>query len=182
MKRHLQILSSTEAAEIAEAALVIPLTFMLVFGAFWFGRAYNIYATIQQAAQQGALAAARPTSATRGNSPNANVFAVISGVLQADNLSTSQIQLPPATPNCAPATTCVACPSPPIPSPPPSGSCSNTNNIYVCQNMQLNPSTTPVQCGVVVSFRYPFTFNLPLFPANMQNVVLYAQAQARIEN
>ena len=54
-------LRSTEASEIAEAAVVLPLVFMFLLGIVWFGRAFNIYSTIQQAAQQGALAAARPT-------------------------------------------------------------------------------------------------------------------------
>lgn len=172
-------LSSTAGAEIAEAAMVLPLTFLMIFGAVWFGRAYNIYATIQQAAQQGAIVAARSTCATCGDNPSANVFTTITGVLQANNLSATQIQLPPA-PNCAPATPCSTSP---CPSPFPAVSCSTANQVYVCQNVALNPAGTPAQCGAVVSFQYPFTFNLPLFaPMGMQNIILTAQAQARIED
>src|SRR5713101_10097381 len=57
-------LGSTDGAEIAEAALVLPLVFMLLLGIIWFGRAFNIYSTIQQAAQQGAITAARDKCAT----------------------------------------------------------------------------------------------------------------------
>ena len=60
MKRLFHKLWNTEAAEIAEAALVLPVVFVFLLGIVWFGRAFNIYSTIQQAAQQGAIAAARP--------------------------------------------------------------------------------------------------------------------------
>src|SRR5215468_897499 len=56
-----------QAAEIAEAAVVLPLVFMFLLGIIWFGRAFNIYTTITQAAQQGAISAARSTCATCGN-------------------------------------------------------------------------------------------------------------------
>ena len=59
----------TRGAEIAEAAIVLPLVFMLLLGIYWFGRAYNIYATITHAAREGARAATAPTSATFGNTP-----------------------------------------------------------------------------------------------------------------
>src|SRR6267378_1071707 len=62
-------LGSTDGAEIAEAALVLPLVFMLLLGIVWFGRAFNIYSTITQAAQQGAIIAARDPCATCGNDP-----------------------------------------------------------------------------------------------------------------
>ncbi len=64
MKTLAHRLRSSEAAEIAEAALVLPVVFVFLLGIVWFGRAFNIYSTIQQAAQQGAIAAARPTCAT----------------------------------------------------------------------------------------------------------------------
>src|SRR5450756_2581669 len=75
--------ASTEAAEIAEAALVLPPVFMLLLGIIWFGRAFNIYSTITQAAQQGAITAARASCATCavGNTfPN---DAAVSGVVEA---------------------------------------------------------------------------------------------------
>ncbi len=85
-------LRSTEAAEIAEAALVLPLVFMFLLGVIWFGRAFNIYSTIQQAAQQGALAAARPTCATcTAGSPPAAVDTAVAAVMQASSIPPSQI-------------------------------------------------------------------------------------------
>ena len=70
IKRIARKLESTDGAEIAEAALVLPLVFMFLLGIVWFGRAFNIYSTIQQAAQQGAITAARESCATCGNDPS----------------------------------------------------------------------------------------------------------------
>jgi Flp pilus assembly protein TadG len=183
MKRLAHKLATTGGAEIAEVALVLPLVFTLLMGIIWFGRAFNIYSTIQQAAQQGAITAARNSCATCGNVAAANVVNVISAVMQASNLNPSQIVASgsPGLPTC------------PLPSPPapPGGTCAaTTDNIWVCSNVQLNPpatqpqpATQAPQCGTVVSFQYPFTFNLNMFTAlNMQQVIMSAQAQSRMEN
>jgi hypothetical protein len=178
-------LVGTDGAEIAEVALVLPLVFMLLLGIVWFGRAFNIYSTIQQAAQQGAITAARDSCATCGNAAalTTTVDGVITAVMQASNLNASQIQLPPAAPNCAAGQPCAACPSPPFPPTLSTGLCSSTANIYVCQNVQLNPTAgQPPQCGTVVSFQYPFTFYFPGTSLNLQQITLSAQAQSRMEN
>jgi hypothetical protein len=177
-------LKGADGSEIAEAAMVLPLVFMLLLGIVWFGRAFNIYSTIQQAAQQGAITAARASCATCGdNAPlAATVDAVIDKVMQASSLDITQIQLPTGVPNCSPAQTCLACPAP-YPPPPSNGSCSSTASIYVCQNVQLNPTAgQPVQCGAVVSFQYPFQLSLPFTSLNMTKIILTAQAQSRMED
>ena len=50
----------TRATEIAEAAAVLPLMFMILLGIFWFGQAFSIYGAITRAAQEGARAGAAP--------------------------------------------------------------------------------------------------------------------------
>jgi hypothetical protein len=180
-------LRSADGAEIAEAALVLPLVFMLLLGIVWFGRAYNIYSTIQQAAQQGAITAARASCSTCGDNPAtvAAVDTVVTNVLQASNLNPAQIQLG-AFPNCAPGSPCALCPAPF----PPNGGCPAPTtglNIYVCQNVQLNPlsshaSPQPTQCGSVVSFQYPFSFYFPGTSLNLSQILLTAQAQSRMED
>ena len=62
-----RLLRDSSGAEIAEAAVVLPLLFMLLFGIMWFARAFNIYTTVNRAARQGALAAAANNCATCGN-------------------------------------------------------------------------------------------------------------------
>jgi Flp pilus assembly protein TadG len=173
-------LAHTEGAEIAEVAVVLPLVFMLLMGIIWFGRAFNIYSTIQQAAQQGAITAARATCATCGANPGfpatATVDSAITAVIQASNLDPTQIPAnssPPAPFSCV--------------SPPPAlAPCATTSHqITVCQQALLNYSasgTQPAQCGVVVGFQYPFKFYLPFTSLNLQPIVLSAQAQSRMEN
>ena len=185
-------LADADGAEIAEAALVLPLVFTLLLGIIWFGRAFNIYSTIQQAAQQGAITAAREPCATcaGGNAPPSATGAdnVVIAVLQASSLNANQIQLPSAPPNCGGGQSQIPCAACPSPAPVSSGSCSVASNIYVCQNVQLNPvavgstQSQPIQCGTVVSFQYPFQFYLPFTSLNMQTITLSAQAQSRMEN
>ena len=130
LKRILRQLATTDGAEIAEAALVLPLVFMLLLGIVWFGRAFNIYSTITQAAQQGAITAARSTCASCGNAPAtpAAVDTAISAVIQASSLDPAQIPVnssPPAPPSCV--------------SPPPAlALCATTSHkITVCQQALL---------------------------------------------
>jgi hypothetical protein len=182
LKQITRKLANAEGAEVAEAALVLPLVFMLLLGIVWFGRVFNIYSTIQQAAQQGAIAAARATCATCGDNPNSAVYTTITAVMQASSLDPTQIQLPPP-PNCAAGLPCTSCP---LPWPPGGCPTPTSGSIYVCQNVQLNPvagtQTQPTQCGAVVSFQYPFTFNLPFTSLNMSQVILSAQAESRMED
>jgi Flp pilus assembly protein TadG len=171
---------SEHGAEIAEAALVLPLVFMFLLGIVWFGRAFNIYTTITQAAQQGAIAAARNTCAMCGNSatPDGTDFTTpgsvlysVGSVLQASNLDPSQI----------------------VPSSTPQPGCTTPSNVTICRNIQLNAagSASPVACdnppgesqvcGTMVSFQYPFQFHLPFTSLNQQRIVMSAQGQSRME-
>lgn len=176
MSKFLQKLGRTEGAEIAEAALVLPLVFMFLLGIIWFGRAFNIYATITQAAQRGAIVAARPTCATclpANTFPNAlAVDNAVYAVTDAANLDRAAIQ--PNPPGVAP----VACPAP---APPPTCS-SVVSKITVCQGVVLNAPSSAPQCGVTVSFKYPFQFYLPFTSLNLQQITLTASAQSRMEN
>ncbi len=54
--------AEVRGAEIAEAAAVLPLMFMMLLGIFWFGQAFSIYGAITRAAQEGARAGAVPTA------------------------------------------------------------------------------------------------------------------------
>jgi Flp pilus assembly protein TadG len=172
-------LANTNGSEIAEAALVLPVVFMLLLGIIWFGRAFNIYSTIQQAAQQGAITAARATCATCPPPafPAATAVATaVTAVMQASSIDPSQIVNP----------------GPTLPT-----GCASSSNITVCQEVLLNPSSNPTTiqscgsppapsptqfCGALVTFQYPFQFNLPFTSLNLQQIILTAQAQSRMEN
>jgi Flp pilus assembly protein TadG len=178
MGRVARILRSDKGAEIAEAAMVLPIVFMFVMGIVWFGRAFNIYSTITQAAERGAVTAARPACATCSaptggwnNFPGDDaVDNAVIAVLKASSIDPTQIIAPPAV-------TYPACPAPA-----PLGGCTTTNQITVCRSVVLNATTNPPQCGTVVSFQYPFKFYLPFTSLNMQQINLAAEAQSRMEN
>jgi Flp pilus assembly protein TadG len=174
MKALAHKLRKTEGAEIAEAALVLPVVFVFLLGIIWFGRAFNIYSTIQQAAQQGAITAARATCATCGNTPTGDttVTNTVFAVMQASSLDPTQIPVNPSPP--AP----LSCVSPPV-------ACTTPGNVSICRQVLLNASVganQPPVCGTLVSFQYPFQFYLPFTSLNLSKVTLTAQAQSRMEN
>ena len=169
-------LRNVEGAEIAEAALVLPVVFLFLLGIIWFGRAFNIYSTITQAAQQGAIVAARPTCGTCGNNPAGMpaVTSAVEAVMNASSLDTTQIIAN------APSTTPVFCPNPPYPT----GLCTTAGDkVTVCSNVLLNTASQPLPvCGALVTFRYPFQFYLPYTSLNLSQIILTAEAQSRMEN
>jgi TadE-like protein len=175
-----RLIHASDGAEIAEVAMVLPLVFTFLLGIVWFARAFNIYSTIQQAAEQGAVLAARQSCSTCGNSvsSDASVDAAIVAVLGASSIDANQI---PAIPNPSP----LFCPQPPAQT---AGGCAaGPHNVWVCRSVYLNPSALgfgtppPPQCGTVVTFQYPYQFSLPFTSLNMQQITLNARAQSRME-
>jgi len=172
-----KIISGTVGSEIAEAALVLPIFFMIMLGIYWFGRAFNVYATINHAAREGALAATMFNCASCGNSQTSSgtVATAVTTALQAAGLDPTQVQ--------AYAPSSVACPGGTV-------SCntaSQNNNVTICSNVQL-PNTLPTgsgspACGVTVSFQYPYNFSLPFpvppYGANGFNLRLKADVQMK---
>jgi Flp pilus assembly protein TadG len=168
-----KLLGNEGASEIAEAALVLPLAFMVLLGIYWFGRAFNTYATINQAAREGARFAVVQTCGTCGNTPNsssaANVAQVVTQTMQASSVDVSQIKsYTPTLAYCSGTQT---------------SNCSASSNISVCTNVQLqNPpnGTTGLgapACGVAVTFQYPYQFWLPFTSLNNQQIILTADVQ-----
>jgi hypothetical protein len=172
----------TDGAEIAEAALVMPVVFIFLLGIIWFGRAFNIYSTITQAAQQGVLVAARPVCASCTATAGLNgefqkdtpVVDAVSAVMQASSLDMTQVSAGA-----------------------PIAGCSTTNSIQICRELVLSapsggapqfcspPGQPPLQsqvCGATVSFRYPVALSVPFTSLAAGSVTLNAQAQSRMEN
>src|SRR5271167_5016790 len=90
--------SGTIGSEIAEAALVMPIFFLLMLGIYWFGRAFNVYSTINHAAREGARAAVAQSCATCAT-PGPNVSLTTNSIadqvkqsLQASRLDPGQVQ------------------------------------------------------------------------------------------
>jgi Flp pilus assembly protein TadG len=161
----------TSGAEIAEAAAVLPIMFMIIVGIFWFGQAFSIYGTITRAAQEGARAGAAPNCTTcTANSPSTNASNAIGAALAAANLNVSNARPP------VPATSVTACGGVSIPA------CGT--NICVQWPIQLSNTTSGATgvCGISVSFQYPFRFWLPFTPLNKQQIWMTAAAQVRMES
>jgi Flp pilus assembly protein TadG len=149
----------TSGAEIAEAAVILPLLFMLLFGIMWFARAFNIYTTINRAARQGALAAADYNCATcgnvlRGTNPGDIQTNVVNPILTASHLDPAQVQ-----------------------------------NFTVTTNVILNPGSPQIELGAVVSMQYPYNFKMnglsccpPALTPITTGVTMTATAQARQED
>jgi hypothetical protein len=172
-----RLIRATDGAEIAEAAAVLPLMFMMLLGIFWFGQAFSIYGTITRAAQEGARAGAAPYCATcsGSSSPATNVTNAVNSALRAANLDPSLVRSFPPPPNpCLPpipGITVNSCPS------------SGANGICVRAPIELSNATlgaTPA-CGISVSFQYPFRFWLPFTSLNKQLINLTATARVRLE-
>lgn len=143
-----------KGAEIIELAVVFPLFLALLFALIWCGRALSIYGTITRAAREGARFALAPSCAScaPANTPpnDTEVSNVITGSLQVARIDPSSIKTysPPGT-----MTFCTTG----IPT-----GCTTTKSIQICRGVQLNTSTPPQQCGVVVSYAYPvpLTFSM----------------------
>jgi len=175
-RSHLRkLVRGTSGQEIIEAAIVLPLLFMILLGIYWFGRAFNIYGTINHAAREGARVGIQTcASCAQLTTPlfDAQVATAVTQALQASNLDPSKAQ----NLNVVPAA--VACPGS-------GGGCSNVllnggpGKVHLCRSVQLNAgSSDPPVCGVIVSFKYPYQFWFPFTSLSMQSISLKADVQA----
>jgi TadE-like protein len=176
-------LRDASAAEIAEAAVILPLLFMLLLSIYWFGRAFSIHSTINHAAREGARTAAAPACANciagcswAGSSMPCDsiVTDAVDQVLTAAHLDIKQAQSFTPTPT-----------PPPCPGISPPGICAtaSSGNFNICRNVVLDQNgTSPHTCGVIISFQYPYQFALPFTSLNNQRILLKAQAETGGEN
>jgi Flp pilus assembly protein TadG len=189
-----RLLRGTGGTEIAEAAMVLPLLFVVVMAIFWFGQAFRIYGTLTRAAREGARAAVAPvcTTCAAGTSSTQNAINAVTSALAAAHLRTAQLQPwgstwnPPTLCSCGSTSsscgggTAVAC------DPSVSG-----NNVCVQPNVQMSYSTVlggAGTCGTSVSmgYRYSIPFTLPCWPSpctsfDLSKMTLTGQAQMRLE-
>src|ERR1035437_10252194 len=97
-----RLAAETRGAEIAEAAAVLPLMFMMLLGIFWFGQAFSIYGAITRAAQEGARAGAAPYCTTCKNNTltqyATNAVNATQAALTASKLNPALAQYPSTPP------------------------------------------------------------------------------------
>ncbi len=188
---------SADASEIAETAMILPLFFMIFLAILWFGQGFRIYGTITRAAREGARAAVAPVCTTCGgsNNPSANAWSAVQSAMQAAHLDPTQLRPPTVSPAlcaCSPTATTTSCSSTTV-----ACDSSEINNICVQGVSHPNGNSKPAledniqlsapvngaagECGVSVSFQYPYKFWLPFSSLNNQTIKLRAQAQMRAE-
>ena len=124
-------------SQIAELALVLPILFVLLYGIFWFGRAFQTYETLTRAAREAARTATAPTCATCGNAfyEKAQLRAtVVDPILKAASLNPADL---------------------------------DDANFIVTHNVVMNRTTNPLgdtnpvgDMGTSVSIAYPVKFPL----------------------
>ena len=171
-----KLLQNTGGNELVEMAVMMPIMLSVLLAIFFFGRAYNIYGTITQAAQRGARVAVATDCATCTNTPpTAAQIAtqVVGPALQAAHLDPAAVVPGPGIPtacDCVTGTCGVSCAGTGL---------SSTPSICVQQNVILNSPNSAQACGTAVSFQYPYNFNLPfqVFTLNLK-----ASAQMQVEN
>ncbi len=175
MRRLRKLVTATTGSEIAEAALVLPIFFMIMLGIYWFGRAFNTYATINHAAREGARLGTASTCATCGATPNTQptpdqVATQVAAALQASSLDPTQVTSLGTVRNACGGGS-ASCQTPSAGKP----------QICVYYNVQLpnsSPSGSGVpDCGISVQFQYPYRFTLPFTSLNMQRIMLNAGVQ-----
>ncbi len=174
-----KLVVETRGSEIAEAAAVLPLMFMVLLGIFWFGQAFSIYGAITRAAQEGARAGSIPYCITCNspNSPAQNAVSAVQAALTGSKLDPTQARQP------SPAPTLLACSSPI--GPPPDVSCGTASTNFCIQtSVQLTSTGLGATglCGISVSLQYPYKFWLPFTSVNKQTIWISASARARMEN
>src|SRR5436309_2005941 len=171
-------LSHESGQQIAEAALVLPILFLILLGIFWFGRAFNMASTVERAAKHAIEAFHQSCATTCGNTTptNAQIVARVNAALQDDHLAVANVT------NYSPPFACQSTPTP---------TCTTLNGVEICTGVPLTCGTVncqnpPVACGadaelngVRVSFGYRFTSPLPI--ANLNAITLHASAISPID-
>jgi len=166
----------TAGAEIAEAAAVLPIMFMILLGIFWFGQAFSIYGAITRAAQEGARAGAAPycTTCPSGTRPAVNAANAAVAAMTASKLDPNLAQFPATPPTF---NSCIVGNTSPV--------CDASASTKVCIQtpVQLTSTVSGAAgvCGISVTFQYPFQFYLPFTWANNRQVLLTASARVRME-
>jgi Flp pilus assembly protein TadG len=173
-RRLTSLARDTRGQELAEAAVVLPIVFMVLLGIFWFGQAFSIYGTLAQAARVGARAGANPscTTCVPGNLVGQNAYNAIQNTLTAAHLDPRKLNPPTTTPllnSCIDGTP-VACSASPA-------------NVCVQDSVQLSNTGLGGAgvCGVSVSFQYPYQFWFPGTSLNRQLIQLPGVARVRKE-
>lgn len=153
-----------KGAEMLEFALIVAGLMMLSLGVYAFARAYNVYQTITRAAREGARVAVLPTSAYNGNSLT---------YLTSDGACPGTATNNPGTPVfTGPISRALQ------------ASSLDPNNVKDYQECVgwIDPSDSYKQCGLTISFTYPYRLQIPFTTTGLATMNLHTNVQMRVEN
>jgi Flp pilus assembly protein TadG len=149
-----------KGAEMLEFTLVVTALLTLMLGIVVFARAYNIYQTISRAAREGARMAVLPSSAADGNH-YLDGLDTASSVSQANSTVFSNYIAPVLT----------------------SANLDPSQVLNYTETVGwLDPGDTDEQCGVTISFQYPYQLSIPFTSLNLTTIDLGTHVQMRREN
>jgi hypothetical protein len=138
-------------AELMEFAILAPLLVMLLMGMIWFGRAYNTTQTLTRAAREGARFAIAPCCASCCDP--SDPYPTDAEVRTVIDNALTASSLDPG----------------------------QVQGFSLQRQQPLNPGSTLVTRGVIISFTYPFRFVLPFTPLHLTTVTLPVRVQMREE-
>lgn len=158
--------SGERGAETLEFALIFAALMLLTLGFISFARAYNVYQSITRAAREGVREAVLPTSVYDGNTyldKNASYTTPTSPIF--NDYVKPALLAADLNPNaCASSaqTSCIA--------------------NYSEKVGWLDPNDTDEQCGVTISFTYPYRLDIPFTSLQWTTFQLRTSVQMRLEN
>lgn len=162
--------SRERGAEMVEFALVLGALMALTLAIVSFSRAYNVYQTVTRAAREGAREAVLPKSAydQQGLGQKAYVDSI------------SACTNPPTTTNTPDTAIFNDYVKPALESS--SLSPAGVHNYQECLGWLDPPGTAGNQCGVTISFQYPYRLSIPFLGTGLGTVQIHTDIQMRMEN
>ena|SRR5437899_1335931 len=110
----MRIQEKDRGATILETAIVLPILFAVLFGIMEFGRAYNIFQTVTNAAREGARYSVAPFAAGTANAGNlptsSQVISQVQHFLKGDGVNVPDGKIV-VVQNCTAAVDAAACPA-----------------------------------------------------------------------
>jgi Flp pilus assembly protein TadG len=141
-----------QGAEVFEFALAAALVLTLLFGIISLGRGYSAYQAMVRAVREGARELVLTNCATCANANTAYAAPYVRA-----NFVNPALQSAGLDPTKV------------------------TN--YASQYVWIDASSSPPQqCGVAISFNYPYQIVIPFVSINLSTITLHTQVQMRLEN
>jgi Flp pilus assembly protein TadG len=146
-----------KGAEQIEFALAVSVLMTLLLGIVVFAQGYHVYQSITRAAREGVRMAVMPTAYNLGST-----YMDGSNISKASSSTVFNAYIAPVlqSANLNP----------------------NLVSNYDEKVAWLNQGSTDQQCGVIISFAYPYQFNIPFTTLRLTTISIPTQVQMRLED